>query len=100
MRKFEAHITMPREQGQLVEQMAASLLGKFSYSAIDGDPVMGKRPYCYLTAYDTDGLRLLETVRFASLNLRSAGIDVLREKVEEIVYDSKTGHDTLTNGTL
>jgi hypothetical protein len=92
-RKFESHITMPREQGALAEEVADAL--GMTYSAIDGDPVMGKRAYCYLTCYDTDATRLLGRVQAASFVLRHNGVEVLREKVEEILYDTKTGHNVM-----
>jgi hypothetical protein len=95
-RKFECHITMPREQSTVVQVVANQELLGFAFSAIDGDPVMGKQAYCYLTCYDTDGLGLLEKMRVASGVLKRHGVLVLREKVEEIVYDTKTGHDVLT----
>lgn len=92
-RKFEAHITMRRDQSEIVKGFDG-VLG-WSFSAIDGDPVMGKQAYCYLTAYGPIGTDLLVKVQTLSNVLRDNGVEVLREKVEEIVYDSKTGHDVL-----
>jgi hypothetical protein len=91
-RKFEAHITCPREASREVE---VSLTEGWVFSAIDGDPVMGKQAYCYLTAYDTDAQLLLERVTAKAAYLRLQGVEVLREKIEEIIYDTKTGVDCI-----
>jgi hypothetical protein len=88
--KFEAHITCPREESLVVGYFAKD---GWSFSVIDGDPLMGKRAYCYLTAYDTDGRKLLARTRELASALRSYKIDVLREKVEQIIYDTKTDYD-------
>lgn len=93
MRKFEAHITCPREWTPTVEK--AGFMSEWAFSAIDGDPVMGKQAYCYLTGYDTNAATLLERTNRLADFLRAAGVPVLREKVEEIIYDTKTGHDRM-----
>lgn len=90
VRKFEAHITCPRVTSAVVKTFAVQ---GWVFSAIDGDPVMGKRPYCYLTAYDTNGVNLRDSVESMASALRMCGVEVLREKVEEIIYDTKTGVD-------
>jgi hypothetical protein len=92
--KFEAHITIPRDSAIVVEAIAKKT--GWTFSAIDGDPVMGKQAYCYLTHYMTDGRELLTATRTVSGMLRMGGVEVLREKVERIIYDSKTGVDELT----
>lgn len=89
MAKFEAHITLPREQSDEVEKMA--LDSGWTYSAIDGDPVMGKQAYCYLTAYDPNDENLLKRMRIVTAMLKQRDVHVLREKIERIVYDTKTG---------
>jgi len=94
MRKFEAHITCPRNEGTKVSWYGEIFGWKFS--AIDGDPVMGKQAYCYLTGFDTDGQRLLTRMQGVCEALRQARVEILREKVEEIIYDTKTGVDCLT----
>lgn len=92
-RKFESHITMPRDQSALATAHA-ELLG-MTFSAIDGDPVMGKQAYCYLTAYSDDGNFLLAKTSDAARVLAEGGVEVLRVKVEEILFDSKTKHNVL-----
>jgi hypothetical protein len=89
MAKFEAHITLPRAQAEDVEKMAAD--SGWTYSAIDGDPVMGKQAYCYLTAYDTTATGLLARMRIVTAALTQRDVQVLREKIERIIFDTKTG---------
>lgn len=88
-RKFEAHITCPREDSGVVAERSNE---HWVFSAIDGDPVMGKRPYCYLTGYSTSAEELLGRMTAMAAMLRADGVEVLREKMEEIIYDTKTGH--------
>ncbi len=79
MAKYEAHITMPRDQSELVEKGAVE---PWVYSQIDGDPIMGKRAYCYLTAYNTSALRLLQSMTMMCGALEVQGVEILRRKVE------------------
>lgn len=93
MPKYEAHITCHISDWERVQQFAT--LTGWKSSRIDGDALLGAKPYCYLTGYNADGHVLLaETVALAR-NLEQAGAVVLREKVEQIVYDTKTGVNEL-----
>lgn len=93
--KFEAHITCKREDSETVEGFADSVDNFWKFSAIDGDPVMGKRPYCYLTGYDTNPLRLLARLQTVSQCLKKQKVEILREKIEQIIYDTKTNYDCI-----
>jgi hypothetical protein len=86
---FEAHITYDGRHRAVVEYHCPK---GWKFSAIDGDPVLGKKVFCYLTSYDVDGKRLLERLYTAI-----AAVPVLpcREKIEMIVYDTKTGVNVL-----
>lgn len=95
--KFEAHITYDRILRPKVEPIGESLGWKGS--AIDPDPIMGDKPYAYLTAYDTDPKRLLtrmDDVVAAMAHLEPCVV-ALRLKIERIIYDTKTGVDELTH---
>lgn len=91
--KFESHITLLREHSAAVNEIAQ--FTGWTYSQIDGDPIMGKQAYCYLTAYDTDAhtlhARMSEVVRLCKASM----VEPLRTKIELIVFDSKTGVDVL-----
>lgn len=96
-RKFECHITIPREFGPIVRTYWDGVQG-WGYSQIDGDPILGKQVYCYLTRYDSDAVTLLSKMKETVGALRTNHIPVLREKIEEIIYDTKTGHDVIEVG--
>lgn len=84
---YECHITIPRDSADIGETIATELHWKFS--KIDGDPVLGKKVFAYLTTHDSDLLRMRERMQTAADALRARGIDVVREKIELIVYDVK-----------
>ena len=94
MPKFEAHITLPIERAFLAQKAAAATGWK--YSAIDGEAMLESKPYCYLTNYDPDGPTLLAKMDVLCRSLEGLGVNILRRKVERIVFDSKTGVDELT----
>lgn len=95
MAKFEAHITIPREYG---EQVQSLLISGWSYSAIDGDPIMGKKAYCYLTSYAPQADTLWQSMRKACTILTNHDIPTLREKIERIIYDTKTNVNEIIFG--
>lgn len=91
MAKYEAHLTMDKVHAERLKPG----IRDWQYSAIDDDPLMGQKPYCYLTAYDPDPEFLLERMNQVVAILYEMSIPVLRRKVERIVYDSKTGVDEI-----
>ena len=84
---YECHITTSKDHAAAVETLAADLHWK--YSCIDGDPVLGKQAFAYLTTHDVHFDRMLQRMRHASLALEKHGVPVLREKIELIVFDTK-----------
>jgi hypothetical protein len=92
MPKYEAHITLDKAVAPRVK----AGLKDWQYSAIDDDPIMGQKPYCYLTAYDPDAKMLKARMdQVVDILNTEMGIEVLRTKVERIIFDSKTGVDEL-----
>lgn len=89
MSYYECHITM-RGDPKVIEPLVKATGWKFS--AIDGDPVLGKGVLCYATSHfkgsrDVDEvIILMDEVADA---LRYKGAEVIREKVELVVYDTK-----------
>lgn len=85
--KFECHLTFDKIRAEVVKAQACD---GWKFSEISGDPIMGERPYAYLTAYDDNFpdmfRRMEEKVQYFS----NYGIICLREKIELIVYDTKT----------
>ena len=84
---YECHITLRRADGSKAEEIAKLLHWK--YSQIDGDPVLGKEVFAYLTTHSNDMLTIHKRMTTAVDHLRSVGIEVVREKIELIVYDTK-----------
>lgn len=93
MRKYECHITCQIGHDEMVQTLGE--LFNFKFSRIDGDALLGRRPFCYLTAYDTDAPTLLTRMKTMASMLEHEKVIVLRQKIEEIIYDTKTGVDTL-----
>lgn len=98
---YEAHITFNHQVREWVERHHSQ---KWKFSAIDGDPVLGDRVYCYLTSYDEDQWNLLSRMQDEVSNV-SAFIPSevywdhgapVRLKIERIVYDTKTNRDEVT----
>lgn len=86
---YECHITTTVAAAEEGERIAAA--HGWKTSEIKRDPVLGDGSHFYLTAHDTNFPRLLMKMQLAACDLRAAGCAVLREKIEHIVYDTKTG---------
>ncbi len=86
--KFEAHITfLPEYAEQLKEADDGNRYWKFSQ--IHGDPDLGDRLFCYLSAHDADeGYLRMRTIDMVKA-LRAFGIPAIRAKVEQIVFDER-----------
>lgn len=93
MAKYEAHITCDIENAKHVENIGDAQGWK--YSAIHGDALLGKKPYCYLTAYEPDAKHLMDRMELAADYLVEGGVFVYRKKIERIIYDTKTGVDEI-----
>jgi hypothetical protein len=84
---YEAHITYEIEHREAVEKHRSD---KWKFSAIDGDPILGKKVFCYLTSYDSSATRLLERMQE---EVSRIGVKEVRQKIEKIVYDTKTSRN-------
>lgn len=93
MPKYEAHVTCPREASDEVRKVGE--LTGWKFSAFDADPIMGDKPFCYLTSYSQDVYRLRAESDALARLLAQHGVQVLREKIERIVFDTKTGVDEI-----
>src|SRR5690349_9915611 len=98
MSKYEAHITFDKQYAEKLKPGLATSTVNWQYSAIDDDPIMGQKPYCYWTGYSSDPNVLLGSMQAVSWALTGSGVPVLRQKIERIIYDTKTGVDELTDG--
>lgn len=87
---FESHITFERTDGERVDRMARDVFpDRWKYSQIDGDPVLGKKVFCYLTAHDKDGDLLKRRMDVVIDYARTNGIGPVRAKIEQIIYDER-----------
>ncbi len=85
---YELHLTVvgvPSEVRQHVERI------EWSFSCIDGDPILGLGVKCYATkhlAHDVGISGAINELSSGHLALQGSGLDVIRRKVELVVYDS------------
>ena len=94
MQYYECHITLEHEpQGhRTLQSVIEEMCWKFS--AIDGDPVLGRGTKCYATKHypaRMDQEVIKWKVQDAADELRQKGFQVVREKVELVLWDSKQG---------
>lgn len=94
MSKFESHITLskPSSMSKAKILLALASENKMKVSWITGDPVLGVGKWFYISSYSTDFDTLLRDVKNVSIKLKALGFEVIREKIEQIMYDTKTGH--------
>lgn len=85
MNSFESHVTVKKPKDPTEYEEIAKRLG-WHTSAIDGDPEMGDRVFFYFTRRGSSKEQLLKAIDVlrAALGERT----VLREKIEEIVWDT------------
>lgn len=89
MTYYETHITM-RGDPKTIEPLVKATGWKFS--AIDGDPVLGKGALCYATAHfkgSRDTADVVIAMGIIADELAAKGVEVIRQKVELVVFDTK-----------
>lgn len=84
---FEIHITVSGAQAREA-RLVAEIVG-WKFSAIDGDPLLGPGVNCYLTHHAKDFMKALEQLRSVCLDLNNHHVQVLRQKIELVVFDTK-----------
>ena len=84
---FECHITCALADAKKCETVADRL--HWSTSQIERDPVLGKASYFYLTSHSRDLTEMTTRMRAAVQGLEQLGVQVLREKIEVIIHDTK-----------
>lgn len=93
---FELHLTIeePSDRKQFVETTVEALGWKFS--AIDNDIILGDGVKMYATTHmhrdwsPADAVRHLE---HGSAELAKSGVNVIRKKLEQVIYDARKGRD-------
>lgn len=92
-RYYECHITMqgsPKDIKPIIDGMKG-----WKFSAIDGDIIMGNGVLCYATAH-FNYLKFTEEQVIGIMNsiaedIAEQDINVIRQKVELVIYDTKKG---------
>jgi len=84
---FECHITLHNRHADVGKQIA-ELFG-WKTSAIDGDPLLGKEVFFYLTKHDDDYKQIAEDMYKCFGRLQDLQVEVVRLKIEEILFDSR-----------
>lgn len=88
---YECHITM-RGDPEFIRPLVESSVTGWKFSAIDGDPVLGNGVLCYATSHFPVRLSqdvVVEKMNFVAHCLSQQGAEVIRQKVELVVYDTK-----------
>jgi len=87
---YECHITMTGDKDtikKLVEDQ------KWKFSCIDGDPTLGDGLKCYATRHfnvrENQDLILSKLLDIAD-RFSHSGINVLRRKIERVIYDDRS----------
>lgn len=90
--EYEVHITMDHVPDKLSLQVFLNSYN-WSYSAIDGDPLLGPKVFHYATKhYDPavhDVIYVLQRTESLIELLKQQGCSVVRHKVELVVFDSR-----------
>lgn len=86
---YECHITC--HQKDAIPATTVAQGHHWKTSEIARDPVLGEATYFYLTSHGATYDHLYGRMKAASEALQSLGVEVVREKIEHIVYDTKTG---------
>lgn len=87
---YECHITMRGDPKQIEPLVKAT---GWKFSAIDGDPVLGKGVLCYATSHfkgSRDTADVVIAMGVVADELVAQGAEVIRQKVELVVYDTKS----------
>lgn len=87
-RDFECHITMKARRERAEDAVRRVGFG-WTFSCIDGDPVLGNDVFCYATNHFGDLNVAKRELRYAVRDLLSLGLNIRREKIEEVVHDMR-----------
>ncbi len=86
---YECHITMQGDAAAIAPLVKAE---GWKFSAIDGDPHFGEGVLCYATSHFNrkhDTVDVVIAMGTIADKLVTNGINVIRQKVEKVVYDTK-----------
>jgi hypothetical protein len=84
---YECHITLSVDDAEKATHVAKEFHWKTS--EIARDPVLGNATYFYLTTHTNDFPQMWEKMKTATAALEGFGVNVIREKIELIIHDTK-----------
>lgn len=92
--RFESHVTLPSPNNLELKMQLISIARthQMKPSWITGDPVLGDGKYFYISGFDSTFDVLLNKIKVLVADLQSHKFEVIREKIEQIMYDTKTGY--------
>lgn len=85
---FECHVTCSIRDAEKAQKCADNL--KWKTSQIDRDPALGDHVYFYLTCHDRTYQTMVLKLEAMRSALFVAGVAHVREKIEQVIYDTKT----------
>lgn len=86
---YECHITTETSSAEKAAQVAQTLGWKTS--EIARDPLLGDKNYFYLTLHERTFGEIKARMEHCVSILRANEIPVIRQKIEIIIFDTKTG---------
>lgn len=88
---YECHVTMVGKSSELKPIVEST---GWIFSCIENDICLGEGVKCYATMHYSHSkhttAQVVENVHLVANNLKSIGVDVIREKVELVIYDSRS----------
>ena len=84
---YECHITLSVKDAEIAAKLAKE--HHWKTSEIARDPVLGNNTYYYLTSHHSNYTDMFIHLRNMVEQLTFNKINVIREKIEHIVYDTK-----------
>lgn len=94
--EYECHVTM-RANRSAAEEAVRKLGHGWTFSCIEGDPLFGDVVLCYATNHFTEDEDAVLRVSWAAYELQSLGINVIRAKVEQVIFDHRYTGDNHAN---
>lgn len=88
---YEAHITLIADPVS-VKPYIESSRNPWKFSVIDGDPVLGEGIKCYATMFfnvKRPQAEVLQLLHAKADHLKGVGFNVVRRKIEKVIYDDK-----------
>ena len=86
---FEAHITYDRKHASTI-RIVAKVSTSWKFSQIDGDPVLGDKVFCYLSAHSADALALqMQMESVVNIVMQTHDVTPIRTKIEAILFDKR-----------